>query len=232
MTKSVNKPPHSGNISVDSDPPFLPLEDSMARSRSGTESSFDEEIEPLVDKKRTNTAYMRSRIPKLDGKKLALIFLAMIFLTVIWESVFVEPQERLIQPDFSDKLLQWVELNPGWGLGAISLIIAGGVVTMVPIGTPLTMGCGFIYRGVYGWKLGLFVATVVSMSGSLLGAVVCFLLGRYLMRETVRRWVRKYPLFDAIDVGKTNWKIQSGIILLMPNAMLELWTHVFYLRAH
>jgi hypothetical protein len=205
MKKAVNKPPHSGNISVDSAPPFLPLEDSMARSRSGTESSFDEEIEPLIiAKKRTKTAHMRSRIPMVDGKKIILIVFAMFFLTVIWESFFVEPEERLLQPDFSDKLLQWVELNPGWGLGAISLIIAGGVVTMVPIGTPLTVGCGFIYRGVYGWKLGIFVATVVSMSGSLLGAVSCFLLGRYLMRDTVRRWVRKYPLFDAIDVGKTN----------------------------
>ena len=145
---------------------------------------------------------MKSRIPKLNGKKIVLLIIGMFFVTIVWESFFVEPKDRLIQPDFSDKLLLWVEANPGFGLGVIALTIAGAVVSMVPVGTPLTIGCGFIYRGVYGWKLGLFVATIVSMVGSLLGAVACFLLGRYLMKETVQRWVRKYPLFDAIDVGK------------------------------
>jgi len=46
------------------------------------------------------------------------------------------------------------------------------------------------------------VGTVVSVLGSGIGAVMCFLLGRYLMRERVRKWIRKYPLFDAIDVGE------------------------------
>lgn len=124
------------------------------------------------------------------------------FMTIIYESFFVAPADRLIQPDFSDRFLNWVQTNPVVGLGAILLVIAGAVVSMVPIGTPLTVGCGYIYRGVYGWQLGLFVSTLVSMAGSTLGAVVCFLLGRYLMRDTVKRWVRNYPLFDAIDVGK------------------------------
>jgi uncharacterized membrane protein YdjX (TVP38/TMEM64 family) len=190
------------------------------RSRSDTEISFDgSDDEKPIARKRKNASSMRSRIPKLDVKKLVLLILAMFFLTIIWESFFVNAEDRLMQPDFGDKFLLWVESHPGWGLGAISLVLAGGVISMVPIGTPLTVGCGYVYRGVYGWKLGLFVATIVSMAGSALGAVVCFLLGRYLMRETVRRWVRKYPLFDAIDVGKTNRKsrimLSLSFIILM-----------------
>lgn len=203
--RQVKKPPSSGgsiDISVDSAPPFLPLEESV-RSRSDTDTSLeDQENEKSIARKRSKAAHMRSRIPKLSTKRIIQIILGMFFFTILWESLFVDPEDRLIQPDFSDRLLLWVEAHPIWGLGAISLIIAGGVVTMVPIGTPLTIGCGFIYRGVYGWKVGIFVATVVSMFGSLLGAICCFLLGRYLMRETVRRWVRNYPLFDAIDIGK------------------------------
>jgi hypothetical protein len=140
--------------------------------------------------------------PKLNMKKLIMTLLMTMFVTIIYQSFFVSPENRLIQPDFCDKFLDWVETNPIAGLGAILLVIASAVVSMVPIGTPLVLGCGFIYRGVYGWKLGLFVSTAVSMLGSTLGAVVCFLLGRYLMRDTVKRWVRNYPLFDAIDVGK------------------------------
>jgi uncharacterized membrane protein YdjX (TVP38/TMEM64 family) len=212
MGKSV-KPPQSGGLSLDSSPPLLPLEDNnnmmMMRSRSNTETSLDaaNDDEPPIDlkKKKQKTrkaARMQSKIPKWTIKKLVLAVFGMCFVTIVYESFFLEPQDRLLQPDFADTFLMWVQSHPGWGLGAISLVIAGAVVSMVPIGTPLTLGCGYIYRGVYGWKLGLFVATAVSMLGSCLGACTCFLLGRYLMRDTVRRWVRKYPLFDAIDVGK------------------------------
>lgn len=83
----------------------------------------------------------------------------------------------------------------------IVLAIAFAVVVMVPIGTPLTLGCGYIYKGAYGWKLGLTIATLVAMGGSALGAVICFLLGRYLMRDRVRQWIKNYPLFGAIDAG-------------------------------
>lgn len=183
------------------------------RSRSGTETSVDDaEKDETRDQQAASTSsktkvtqnqsQWRARIPKLETKKIILCFIILMFAKIIWESFFVEPERRWIQPDFSDKFLTWVQSNPGWGLGAILIVIAAAVVSMVPIGTPLTLGCGFIYRGVYGWKLGIFVSTLVSMAGSTLGAIICFLLGRYLMRDTVKRWVRNYPLFDAIDVGK------------------------------
>ena len=120
---------------------------------------------------------------------------------VVWDAMMRDPADRYIQPDFSEKFLLWVQAHPTKGLLAILLLIATAVIFMIPIGTPLTLGCGYIYKGAYGWRMGLTVATIVAMGGSALGAVVCFLLGRYLMREQVRKWVRKYPLFDAIDVG-------------------------------
>lgn len=200
-------------------PPFLPLEETMQDGVSEKAGDL------LINKARSNVATILSRVPKIGGKKVIWAVIGIFFLTIIWESFFVRPEDRLIQSDFSDKFLQWVEANPGWGLGAITIVIAGAVVSMIPVGTPLTLGCGYIYRGVYGWQLGLFVATAVSMAGSCLGAVVCFLLGRYLMKETVQRWVRNYPLFDAIDVGTvtgvgagswppTSDKIGLGTIIL------------------
>lgn len=142
-------------------------------------------------------------IPKIDGKKMVMGMIVLFFLLILYQSFFVNTEDRLLQPDFADRFLLWVEENPGLGIGAIMIVIALAVVTLVPIGTPLTLGCGYIYRGVYGWKLGIVISTVVSMLGSCLGAVICFFLGRYLMRETVQQWVRKYPLFDAINIGKS-----------------------------
>ncbi len=249
MSKRQTPTPISGNASLSSAPPFLPLEESM-RSRAGTdtESSLDDvpmeysgevgsdamesqvlplptskknDDESLVElrtsKKRNGSRHENKNTTfsavssnlsfwkkiKLPGtKQVVLAAVGLLFALIIWECFFVEPENRLIKPDFSDKFLDWVQSNPGWGLGAILLVIAAAVVSLVPIGTPLTLGCGYIYRGVYGWKLGLLVSTVVSMAGSTLGAVICFLLGRYLMRDTVKRWVRNYPMFDAIDIGK------------------------------
>jgi uncharacterized membrane protein YdjX (TVP38/TMEM64 family) len=197
VSRQVTQAPSSS----DSHPPFLPLEEGLSRINSevSIESNADEDKEKKV-------SHMPTWVPKINGKKVVMVIFGICFFAIIWNSFFVDPKDRLIQPDFSDKFLTWVQSHPREGLWAISLVIAGGVVTMVPVGTPLTIGCGYIYRGVYGWKLGLFVATVVSMGGSCLGACICFLIGRYLMRETVQRWVRKYPLFDAIDVGKSSSK--------------------------
>lgn len=143
------------------------------------------------------------RIELPNTKQIALVALGFLFAFILYECFFVDPEDRVIKPDFSDKFLNWVQDNPTLGLGAILVVIAAAVVSLMPIGTPLTVGCGYIYRGVYGWKMGIFVSTVVSMAGSALGAITCFLLGRYLIKDTVRRWVRNYPMFDAIDVGKS-----------------------------
>lgn len=137
----------------------------------------------------------------IDGKKIVgfVFFGTIAFL--LWDALMRPPEERFLKPDAAAKFLKWVEINPYWGIGAFLVVIAICVILLLPIGTPLTMGCGFIYKGVYGWYVGVAVATIVSMAGSALGAVGCFLLGRYMMRDRVRKWVRKYPLFDAIDMA-------------------------------
>lgn len=136
------------------------------------------------------------------GKTIVAMILFIILLSLVYDVTIRPPDQRLfLQPDLANTFLLWVQANPYWGQGAICWVIAICVVLLIPIGTPLTLGCGYIYKGVYGWTLGVAVATLVSMAGSALGAVLCFLLGRYLMRDRVRQWVRQYPLFDAIDMA-------------------------------
>mmetsp|Transcript_14506 Transcript_14506/g.21384 ORF Transcript_14506/g.21384 Transcript_14506/m.21384 type:complete len:391 (-) Transcript_14506:72-1244(-) len=153
-------------------------------------------------KKRQTNITQDTTIKSSIGKKIVVILLFIIIFSLIYDVSARPPEERVfIRPDMASKFLLWVQDNPYWGLGAFLWVIAICVVLLIPIGTPLTLGCGYIYKGVYGWTLGLAVATLVSMAGSALGAVLCFLLGRYLMRDRVRQWVRKYPLFDAIDMA-------------------------------
>ena len=172
-------------------PPFLPLE-------ATTEAPPPPAMVFLHNMQERTRKYAKS----CNGKKIVSTVMFILIGLVIWDAVFTDPENRFLKPDFADTFLRWVQENPIQGILAFLVVIATAVVLMIPIGTPLTLGCGYIYTAAYGWTWGLALATVVSMGGSALGAVGCFLLGRYLMRDQVRLWIRKYPLFDAIDVGK------------------------------
>lgn len=161
----------------------------MSKQKSNSASAADS---PSTNKKSST----------IDGKKIVGFILLSLFALLLFDTFFKQPEDRLLKPDSANQFLQWVEKNPYWGIGAFLVVIAVCVVFMIPVGTPLTLGCGYIYKHLYGWGLGVAVATAVSMAGSALGAVTCFLLGRYMMRDFARQWVRKYPLFDAIDVGE------------------------------
>jgi membrane protein YqaA with SNARE-associated domain len=168
--------------------------------------SSDVDDERLLEKKNKPVvaadASASSSASSSLGKRIVSILMGTIICLLVWDTFVRPPEDRWLTKETSNTFLRWVQARPYTGLLAFLLVIALCVVFMVPLGTPLTVGCGYIYKGVYGWSLGITVATCVATAGSALGAVLCFLLGRYLMRDRVRMWIRKYPLFDAIDVGE------------------------------
>jgi len=82
-------------------------------------------------------------------------------------------------------------------------------------GTPLVMGAGFVFKVQYGWLAGVAFCSIVTLLGSLLGSVICFLLGRYCFRTSVRRYSKKYPIFEPIDlaVSDNGFKIMALIYM-------------------
>lgn len=199
--RNIRKEKDEGAFSGESDqettasgqgnPPFLPLE-----------ATTEGPPHPAVLWWHKAQDHARKMAKNCNGKKIVSTVMFSVLGLVIWDAVFTDPADRWLKPDFADVFLRWVQGNPLKGILAFLVVIATAVVLMIPIGTPLTLGCGYIYKAAYGWTWGLALATAVSMGGSALGAIGCFLLGRYLMRDQVRLWIRKYPLFDAIDVGK------------------------------
>lgn len=154
-------------------------------------------------------------LAKLDAKKVISSCVFSLLFLLVWDSLFSAPENRILKPNFAHTFLVWVQAHPASGLIWFLIFLSVSVIFMVPIGTPLTLGCGYIYKGAYGWKLGVLIATCVSMLGSAIGAVCCFLMGRYLMRDTVRKWIRKYPLFDAIDVAATEHGLRIMAMLYL-----------------
>jgi len=71
-----------------------------------------------------------------------------------------------------------------------------------------------------------FVNGVISASiADTLGAIACFLLGRTLARDRVKKWVSKNPRFASLDhaVGKKGWKILllTRLSPLVPSSVLN-----------
>lgn len=185
----------ASSMSNDAPPPFLPLEEAN-----------DSDRDDLLGRNKKEHHIKRQKshnVPAASGnaKRLIGLFFALLVIFLLHDAIFTPPEQRFIKPDASDRFLRWVQHHPLQGIVAFMLVIGGAVVLLLPVGTPLTIGCGFVYKTAYGWKMGVLIATTVSMLGSAAGAVTCFLLGRYLLRDHVRTYVRKNPLLEAIDIG-------------------------------
>ena len=133
------------------------------------------------------------------------LLLTLLVGAVLFDAIKSPADERIFTSipihDLIHVFLFWVKEHPGTGAAAFILVYASCTVLLLP-GTPLTLGGGYVYKVTYGWVWGIVAGTIISTAGSLLGSCSCFLLGRYIMRDRVRKWGRKYPLFDAIDLGE------------------------------
>ena len=86
------------------------------------------------------------------------------------------------------------------------------------------------------------VKGIISVSiADTLGAIACFLIGRTIARERIKRWVSRHPSFAQLDhaVGKKGWKILllSRLSPLVPSNILNygfsctkvnFWQYVFF----
>jgi uncharacterized membrane protein YdjX (TVP38/TMEM64 family) len=96
-----------------------------------------------------------------------------------------------------------------WGvLGGVLFILANAAATvlMVP-GWVFTLTAGLLYG--LGW------GSLVAHTGSMTGAALAFLCGRYLVRSRVQTWLGHNKKFESIDraVARKGWKIVAMIRL-------------------
>jgi uncharacterized membrane protein YdjX (TVP38/TMEM64 family) len=154
-------------------------------------------------------------------KTIVAIASILILFTILRDFLFTtaapSPKKRLLVT-ITQKFFEWMQHHPYSGFFAFLIVNASSVVFIVPAGIPLMLGSGCVYKEVYGWNAGIIVAAVSFVLGSSLGAVACFVLGRFFMREYARKWTRKYPLLEAIDVAvsEQGLRIMTMINLILP----------------
>jgi uncharacterized membrane protein YdjX (TVP38/TMEM64 family) len=94
--------------------------------------------------------------------------------------------------------LKWVEAHPWPGVFTFSAVYCLATILWIP-GSLLTLGAGYIFGRAFGIGLGIALGTLSVFIGASSGAVIAFILGRYIFQEIAQEWCKKYPILLAID---------------------------------
>lgn len=153
---------------------------------SEIESDIDRENEEEIRIKRRN-----SRAKKIIFGLLLLAFV----IYVIVDSLTTGYIRTAIQT-----FLKWIEANPVPGVFIFVVVYLVATVLFVP-GSILTLGAGFVFANAFGLGIGVLLGTLSVFFGASAGAIIAFLFGRYLFRDSVKALTKKYAIFEALDAA-------------------------------
>lgn len=97
-----------------------------------------------------------------------------------------------------NSFLEWVEANPGGGVLVFMIVIFCTTMLFIP-GIILTFGSGYVFSNAFGLGIGVLLGSIAVFVGASAGAILSFLLGRFLLRDCVSGLTRKFKLFEALD---------------------------------
>lgn len=166
-----------------------------------------EEEDDVVTEEEQNSHQQRHR----NRRILIGLCLAAIIIFVITDSTTTGYIKRAV-----DSLLKWVEENPVAGILAFTLFVFVATVAFIP-GAIITLGAGYVFERAFGLGLGVLVGSITVFVGASIGAIVSFLIGRYLLRDCVDRLAHRYTMFEALDaVMKTKGFRIMALLRLSP----------------
>jgi uncharacterized membrane protein YdjX (TVP38/TMEM64 family) len=128
----------------------------------------------------------------LRSRRVWLLFLAGVIIALLASTLPLK--------DWFFAVSNWlVKLGPGAMPAFILLYLIATVVGFPNVLLMLVAGTIF----------GLFKGIIAVSIADTLGAIVCFLLGRTIARQRIKKWISKNPSFTQLDraVGKKGWKI-------------------------
>ena len=153
-----------------------------------------------------------SRTAGVDRRALVWAALAILLIAVVvgW---FVLPIRGWIE-----SLDAWIrDLGP-WGIGLFVVAYILLVVALAPAEV-MTIFAGLAF--------GFWAFPIVVVSATI-GAALAFLLARYLFRKRLKRLIKKWPKFEAVDAAVTEdgWKVVV-LMRLSPLIPFNLQNYVF-----
>ena len=120
----------------------------------------------------------------------SVVFVALLLAVLI----YFDAHEQLLE------LLRWVDTKGAWAALLFILIMAAVVVLLLP-GVLLTTGAGLVF--------GVVEGSIYVVVGTTLGAIVAFLIARYLFGQRARGFVMSRAKLRLVSAALTpqGWKI-------------------------
>ncbi|WP_414549601.1 TVP38/TMEM64 family protein [Anabaena sp. CCY 0017] len=128
------------------------------------------------------------------NRTLKLLIISFLIITLIFLSQYINI------PVVLNNSILWVQSLGVFGPIAYIFIYNLATILFIP-GSLLTLKGGCLF--------GLFWGSVYVLTAAIIGAILAFIIGRYLSRDWVSRQINKHPKFQAIDlaVATEGWKI-------------------------
>ena len=110
------------------------------------------------------------------------------------------------------ELAHWLASSTVAGSLVLTLVLAACAVVLIPA-SALTIGVGAAYSRALGVGPGVVVGALVVWIGLSIGAVLAFLVARYLLRDAVARQLRRFRLASAVDAALAHDGLRVMLLL-------------------
>ena len=94
--------------------------------------------------------------------------------------------------------LEWMQDNPLPGFFTFVCLLFFTTLLFIP-GALMTLGAGYVFNQTFELGLGVVLGTIAVFVGSASGALVSFLMGRFLLRDCVAGLTNKFKVVQALD---------------------------------
>jgi uncharacterized membrane protein YdjX (TVP38/TMEM64 family) len=127
-------------------------------------------------------------------KKTALTFILVAFVAF----VIVDAATSQYIKTGINSFFEWMAANPREGFFGFVVVSFASTMLFIP-GILLAIGGGFAFSNAFGLGVGILVGTVAVFIGFATGAIVSFLLGRFLLRDCVSGLTKRFSILEALD---------------------------------
>ena len=178
-----------------------PQEDSLESNEDPTEVDESSHEDDTPD---TTTRYIKYGVG---------LFLLAFVSFVIADSL----TNQFIKTGIED-FLEWMEGHPVGGLFCFILLLCLTTMLFVP-GALMTFGAGYVFGQAFGLGIGVALGCFAVFVGACSGAIISFLLGRFLLRDCVNGLTKKFTIMQALDTALDEKGLQILCLLRLSPLM-------------
>ena len=126
-------------------------------------------------------------------KKVMAVFMTVLSVLVIVDLFFLGNIVRWIHA-----FAEWMSQHICAGTALFLLLFVFFTLIMIPPSI-LMFVCGYVYTQVSGPVMGIITAILLSFAGCAIGAVIAFLRARYMTRDLISLFAKRYMIIRAAD---------------------------------